>query len=122
MRRTMTWWRNLGGLMAACVLALLVVAPSVSLAACTCDSAASVTGVETRVAASQAVQGDLQDHGAPCEAACCVGGHCHHGGAMLDTPVAAVSAPILVASEHAMASAPARASRPVAGPDRPPRA
>jgi len=105
--------------MAACVLALLVVAPSVSLAACTCDSAASVAGVETRVAA---VQGDLQDHGAPCEAACCVGGHCHHGGAMLDTPVAAVSAPILVASEHAMASAPARASRPVAGPDRPPRA
>jgi len=108
--------------MAACVLALLVVAPSVSLAACTCDSASSVTGVETHVAASQAVQGGQQDHGAPCEAVCCVGGHCHHGGAMLDTPLAAVSAPVPVVSEHAMASAPARASRPVAGPDRPPRA
>jgi hypothetical protein len=55
MRRAMTWWRNLGGLMAACVLALLIVAPSVSLAACVCDVAPSV-GVETRAAAGQAVQ------------------------------------------------------------------
>jgi hypothetical protein len=52
MRRAMTWWRNLGGLMAACVLALLIVAPSVSLAACVCDVAPSM-GVETRLTAGQ---------------------------------------------------------------------
>ena len=119
MRRAMTWWRNLGGLMAACVLALLVVAPTVGMAACVCDDA--VAGVETSLAAGQAVQGDAQDHGTPCEAPGCVGGHCHHGGAMLDAPVAAVSAPIPVVSEHAMASAQALASRPLSGPDRPPR-
>lgn len=119
MRRTMTWWRNLGGLMAACVLALLVVAPSVSLAACICDDAAPVA--ETSLTGAQAVQGDLQDHGAPCEAACCVGGHCHHGGAMLDALVATISAPMLAASAHLGMSAPALASRTLSGPDRPPR-
>jgi hypothetical protein len=114
----MTWWRNLSGLMAACVLTLLVVAPTVSLATCLCEADAPVVGVETSVAA---VQGDSQDRGAPCEAACCVGGHCHHGGVMLDTAIAGVSAPAMAVSEHAMASAHVLASRTISGPDRPPR-
>ena len=117
MRRAMTWWRNLGGLMAACVLALLVLAPTVGMASCLCEAEAPV--VETSAAA---VQGDSRDHGSPCEAACCVSGHCHHGGAMLDTLVAPVPAPAPVASEHATASAHALASRTLSGPDRPPRA
>lgn len=122
MRRTMTWWRNLGGLMAACVLALLVVAPTAGMAACVCENDAPVVGFETGVTVAQVVQSDRQDHAAPCEAACCVGGHCHHGGAMLDAPVAAVPAPAPVVSEHATACAHALASRTIAGPDRPPRA
>lgn len=121
MRPKMTWWRNLGGLMAACVLALLVVGPSVSMAACICDSRAPVVGVETDVAAGQTLQDDQRDHGAPCEAACCVGGHCHHGGAMLDAPVGAVSRPLPVLSEHPATAAQALASRTLSGPDRPPR-
>ncbi|KRA67175.1 hypothetical protein ASD89_02865 [Caulobacter sp. Root656] len=107
--------------MAACVLALLVVGPSVSMAACICVDAAPVAGVEASLAADQALRGEPQDHGVPCEAACCVGGHCHHGGAMLDAPVAAISAPVLVASAHVGTSAPALASRTLSGPDRPPR-
>ncbi len=109
--------------MAACVLALLVVAPSVSLAACICDDAApvAIASVEASLTADQAVQNDPQDHGAPCEAACCVGGHCHHGGAMLDALVATISAPMLAASAHVGASAPTLASRTLSGPDRPPR-
>lgn len=122
MRPKMTWWRNLSGLMAACVLALLVVAPSVSMAACICDSpAAALVGVETGVATGQALQDDPRDHGAPCEAACCVGGHCHHGGALLDAPAGTVPAPIPVISEHPATSAQALASRPLSGPHRPPR-
>lgn len=122
MRPRMTWWRNLGGLMAACVLALLVVAPSVSMAACICDNpAAPAIGVEIGVAASQAVLDDARNHGAPCEAACCVGGHCHHGGAMLHALVGTVSGPHPILSEHATAAARALASRTLSGPDRPPR-
>jgi hypothetical protein len=117
----MTWWRNLSGLMAACVLALLVVAPTVSLATCLCRDDAAILSVETDPAAGQSVQSDPGDHVAPCEAACCVGGHCHHGGAMLDAPAAAVPAPAPVVSEHVMASAHALASRTISGPDRPPR-
>jgi hypothetical protein len=49
MRRAMTWWRNLGGLMAACVLALLVVAPTASMASCVCDDDAAIVRVETSV-------------------------------------------------------------------------
>ncbi len=121
MRRAMTWWRNLGGLMAACVLALLVVAPTVGMAACVCEDGAPVVGVETSVAAVQTVQGDQGDHRAPCEAACCVSGHCHHGGAMLDAAVAEVAAPAPAASQHAMASVHVLASRALPGLDRPPR-
>jgi hypothetical protein len=117
MRRVMTWWRNLGGLLVACVLALLVVAPTVSMATCLCEAEAPVVEMSTA-----AVQGDSQDHGAPCEAACCVSGHCHHGGAMLDTAVAEVSAPAPTASDHAMTSAHVLASRVISGLDRPPRA
>jgi hypothetical protein len=118
----MTWWRNLGGLMAACVLALLVVAPTVSLASCLCGDEAPVVSVETGATAVQIVQGDPRDHAAPCDAACCVSGHCHHGGAMLDAAIAGVPAPNPVVSEHATASAHALASRTISGPDRPPRA
>jgi len=117
-----TWWRKLGGLMVACVLTLLVVAPTVSMAACVCESDAPIVSVEIGETAGQAVQGEHRDSGAPCEAACCVGGHCHHGGAMLETSFAAASAPVPVASSHAMALAHALASRTISGPDRPPRA
>ena len=118
----MTWWRNLGGLMAACVLALLVVAPVAGMAACVCDNDARVVGVETSTPTAQAIQSDQRDHEAPCDAVCCVSGHCHHGGALLDTAVAAVPTPTPVDSEQAMASAHALASRTISGPDRPPRA
>jgi len=115
----MTWWRNLGGLLAACVLALLVVAPTMTMAACVCDTKPAAT---MNAAVGQTAQDDHQDGGAPCDAACCVSGHCHHGGAMLDTPVATVPAPSPVTTEHAMAAAYAPASRTTSGPDRPPRA
>jgi hypothetical protein len=108
--------------MAACVLALLVVAPTVSMATCICNDDAAIASVDTGVTTAHAVEGDRQDHGAPCEAACCVSGHCHHGGAMLDAPVAVVPAPAPIASEHATASAHVLASRTISGPDRPPRA
>ena len=118
MRRTKTWWRNLGGLLAACVLALLVVAPTIGIAACLCEDDSAIVSVEPSVAA---VQTDTRDHRAPCDAACCVSGHCHHGGAMLETPVAAIPVRAPAAAEHVTASAHTLASRTLSGPDRPPR-
>jgi hypothetical protein len=108
--------------MAACVLALLVVTPTVGMATCLCAHEAVIVGVETSAAAAQTVRGDQRDHGAPCEAACCVSGHCHHGGAMLDAPITAVPTLAPVVSLHAITSTQALASRTLSSPDRPPRA
>jgi hypothetical protein len=117
----MTWWRNLSGLLAACVLTLVVIAPTLSMATCLCRGETPIVSVETSAATAQTVQGEQRDHDAPCDAACCVSGHCHHGGAMLDAAIPPVPGPAPVASEHAIAFAHALSSRTISGPDRPPR-
>jgi uncharacterized membrane protein YjjB (DUF3815 family) len=118
MQRMTTWWRNLGGLLAACVLALLVVAPTTSLAACLCVEDAAIG----QVSDVPAIQAERHEEGAPCKAACCVSGHCHHAGSLLDAPVVAISAPAPMAAEHAIAPTRALASRAPSALDRPPRA
>lgn len=118
----MTWWRNLGGLIAACVLALVVITPMVGMATCLCEGDALIISVETSAAAVQTVQSDREDHGAPCESACCVSGHCHHGGAVLGTAAAGVPTLAPAASEHAIAPVDLLASRALSSLDRPPRA
>jgi hypothetical protein len=120
MQRMTTWWRNLGGLLAACVLALLVVAPTTGLAACLCVEDAAVAGAS--VGAGQTVQAERHEDGAPCKAACCASGHCHHAGSLLDAPVVTISAPAPVAAELAVAPTRALASRPLSALERPPRA
>ena len=118
MRGKMTWWRNLGGLLTACVLALLVVAPMASASACQCDDR-----VATSAAAVSVTQGDNTQHdNSPCDAACCQGGHCHHGGQLLDASITSLPAPAPGAARHVPTRAYALASRPTTGPDRPPRA
>lgn len=107
-----TWWRNLGGLLAACVLTLLVAAPMTSAAACLCieDSAPAT-----------AVQSDHKQDSAPCKAACCLGGHCHHAGPALDAPVSTIAVLTPVAEQHRMATSQALTSLPASALDRPPR-
>lgn len=114
MQRKTTWWRNLGGLLVACVLTLLVAAPMTSAAACLCLE-------DTATAAGQIVQTDHQTDSAPCKAACCLGGHCHHAGPALDAPVSTVAVLAPVAARHAIAPANALPSLAVSTLDRPPR-
>lgn len=114
MRTTTTWWRNLGGLLAACVLTLLVVAPTLASAACICD--------ERPASAHQTIQADQKHDSTPCKAACCLGGHCHHGGPVLDAPAVMVATPAPAATEHVTTPARALASRSPAPLDQPPRA
>jgi hypothetical protein len=115
MRKMKTWWRDLGGLLAACVLTLLVVAPTMN--ACLCANSAPASG-----AAVEAVQSQDHRDSAPCDAACCLNGHCHHGGSMLNPFVTAIPRPALIEAEHASAAVRALASLSPSGPDRPPRA
>jgi hypothetical protein len=120
MRRKTTWWRNLGGLLAACVLAVLVAAP-VSSAICLCgdNGVERITGA---VHAAPTVQADDGGNDSPCKAACCLGGHCHHAGPVIGAAVASVAEPTRFVSEHTSASPRVLASRLPAALDRPPRA
>lgn len=117
MLRMTAWLRNLGGLWAACVLALLVAAPTTSLAACLCADDTVV-----QASAVQAIQSDRHEESTPCKAACCVGGHCHHAGSALAAPAATVDAPTPEMAEHAVTASRVLASRPPSALDRPPRA
>lgn len=114
MVKTTTWQRNLGGLLVACVLALLVLIPAVASASCICD--------ERPANAEQTIQADQKHDSAPCKAACCLGGHCHHGGSLIDAPVLVVSAPEPKTAEHTLVSALAPASHIPSPLDHPPRA
>lgn len=116
MPKMTTWPRNLGALLAACVLALLVVAPTFASAACVCDEPPA------SASAHPAAKADQSEDGAPCKAACCPGGHCHHAGPLLDGPVMAVSAPAPKIAEHRMTPTRALASRTPSPLDHPPRA
>lgn len=113
MRRKTTWWRNLGGLLVACVLTLLVAAPAVSSAACLCaDDAPAV---------SQTIQADHQQDSAPCKAACCLGGHCHHAGPALDALVSTAATPAPTAARHAISPGHVLPSLTASALERPPR-
>lgn len=117
MRRKTSWWRNLGGLLVACVLAVLVAAP-VSSAVCLCDDGP----IERVASAVQTVQADHGQGDAPCKAVCCVSGHCHHAGSLFEAPVPALAAPVPTVAEHAAAPALVLASHTPSPLDHPPRA
>lgn len=118
MRRAKTWWRDLGGLLAACVLALLVVAPVANAGPCVCADSFAVSDL-----GGAAAQNDKHGDKGACEAACCLGGHCHQGASVLNPLVPGLPTPLAIGTEPSSAmTPPALASRAIAGPDRPPRA
>ena len=97
--------------------AAAIVAPAVpaaASAACICD--------DRPARAEQTIQAGQRHESAPCKAACCLGGHCHHGGSLIDAPVLAVSAPEPKTAEHVQAPTLAPASHSPSPLDPPPRA
>lgn len=119
MRQAKTWWRDLGGLLAACVLALLVATPTLGWTTCLCEDDFSVSAASASVADLQA---QTDQDGAPCKAACCQGGHCHPAGSAIDVSVATLAALAPRIAEHASLSSPVLSSRTLSALDRPPRA
>jgi len=119
MQHMTTWWRDVAGLLVACALALVVVAPVASSSLCLCaDDAAMSQGVAQ---GAQATATDELDAGQPCEAACCVGGHCHHGGPMLSPAAAMVSELAPVGTRPSLAIGRTLTSLAPSSLDRPPR-
>lgn len=118
MRRAKTSWRDLGGLLVACVLALLVIAPTANASGCLCVGSVAASEVSALT-----VQGDTHGDKSPCDAACCLSGHCHQGAPMLNPLVTSVPTPVEIGTRPSSAATMrALGSLPVSGPDRPPRA
>lgn len=115
-----TWWRRLGGLLAACLLVVLASAPSIDALVCQDDAAiaaSQVTNADSAHLASAPTpaknSGDAGD--------ICPHGHCHHFGVYVDNPPVRQ---VMTAFLEAPANAPEQRfppSLPGATPERPPR-
>jgi hypothetical protein len=87
MHAVRTWWRGLGGLLAAAVVVVLAIGPSMDALICSGEgvpaaSAAAAATSPTVVAKAQADLAGDQHTGAPghSDSGACPHGHCHHGG------------------------------------------
>lgn len=119
MRRLMTALRGMGGLLAACLLVALVVAPAVDAAVCAGDDR-PVAAETLQVAKAQAA--DHQNSHPADLAGDCQHGHCHHGAPMLGGPIDAEPALIPTDTPPTASNTRALASLDPTGPERPPRA
>jgi hypothetical protein len=115
-----TWWRRLGGLLAACLLVVLASAPSIDALVCQDDAAISAdqyASADTHHAASAPTtaphSGETGD--------ICPHGHCHHFSVYVaHEPVQQVLTAFLEARSNAIEQR-FPPSLPDATPERPPR-
>lgn len=119
MKRLRTWWRGVGGLVLPCLLALMVLSPSIDAAVCFGDtSAVSAPAAEgASVAKPDHKPADRQDGGDVCPH-----GHCHHSAPMLIAQLDGEPARALHQIPHPTLDVSAAPSLAPAGPERPPRA
>ena len=124
MKRLRTWWRGMGGLMAACLLAMLVTAPVFDALICSNDEASAASVVATAAGPGDvaAQPGPAHKPAHPADVGGCQHGHCHHGTPMLGALVGDAAAPLAAQALQPGLSARAAPSLPLAGPDSPPRA
>lgn len=97
MVRLRHWWSRLGGLAAACLIAVLVASPVLDTVVCQDDgepAAASSTFDQAQALSDVDHSTPDQGHGS---AGVCVHGHCHHGAAnaALNPEITARLSPVL---------------------------
>lgn len=76
MAATLAWWRKIGMALAALVLAMIVLGPSVDRMICGDDVGMGAAASERVVATASP---DHDSDGEPCGDLSCLHGHCHHG-------------------------------------------
>ena len=121
MRGWRTWRRKLNGLMAVCLAAALLAAPT--LDGLVCGGEADAHAVEAASTQVEAAPADRHDAGDPGSAAgICVHGHCHHAAssAVFGVEIAAVG--LAAFRRHPVPASLPRDSLSPAGLERPPRA
>lgn len=116
-----TWWRRVGGVLAAAVLCVMIAAPIAQAAVCADEPAVAVASLD--VAGAAVASPDLGNDADPCEDGGCVCIHCHSHHAGAYTPVALTDAqgPAVVCGRHRLAEGPSPPSSLTFGFKRPPR-
>lgn len=119
MKQLRTWWRGVGGLLLPCLLALMVLSPTIDAAVCFGDSgvASAPVAEAAAVAKPDSKPVDRHDGGDVCPH-----GHCHHSAPMLIAQLDGEPARPLRQTLHPTLNASAAPSLAPAGPERPPRA
>lgn len=129
MHSAKTWWRDLGGLLAAAVIAVLAFAPALDALICggeepTVNAPAAIAEAQAPVAKDQVA--DLgEHHGAVsghADGGVCPHGHCHHGGVAQPAPQSPRFALLSVAARLPIPLSAVPVSDPHYSLDRPPRA
>ena len=119
MRRLKTWWRGVGGFLLPCLLALMVLSPTIDAVVCVGDTSAAFVPVAEAASTAKPDQKPADRHDA---GDVCPHGHCHHSAPMLIAQLDDESSRALVQTLHPALSARAAPSQAPAGPERPPRA
>ena len=120
MARTSPWWRKVGMALAALVLTVLTLGPSLDGLVCRDEGSLSAVAAELPVAAAAAdVAPEPLDEGP----GICVHGHCHHSAPYVPAtpPASELSAPLLAVA-HPFVRDRVPTSDPKFGLIRPPRA
>lgn len=98
----MTWWRKLGGLLAALVVAVFTMGPGLDTLICGGDGGINaVAAVQTASADHTASVED--GHGQPSQdqsLGVCMHGHCHHGALYVPDTLPTAEAPLAVPNGH----------------------
>jgi hypothetical protein len=119
-----TWWRKTGGLVVACLLAALVIGPTLDAVVCGGEGETAAASMPHGAAQSIVVAHHDQpdpnvDHD---EGGICAHGHCHHGLTLGFVIADASVLPGPTSESHALGTTATHASRSPSGLERPPRA
>lgn len=116
-----TWARSLRGMIAALLLAVLTLGPSVDALICGDEAGAAAAAAEVQTVIVQATPDTPDDHGSGMSDVC-IHGHCHHYAPFVPILGAGEQATIEPSAQHDWWQTTIRKSDPHFGLKRPPRA
>lgn len=115
-------WRSFGAVIAALLIAVLALAPSLDKLICRDDAPLSVAEASLSGKADLVKAGQTQDNHSGSDAEICIHGHCHHGAPYLSAPIGDLAMLDAVPDHHELSRGRVSASDRQFGLDRPPRA
>ena len=116
-----TPWRSFGAVLAALLIAVLALAPSLDKLVCRDEAPLAVAEASLDGNAILEKAGQTQDDHGGSDADICIHGHCHHGAPYLSAPIGSLAVLDALPDHHELSRDRVSASDRQFGLDRPPR-